>query len=683
MKKLLYLLILLVLPISLFLSCEAEEVEKETPQEKELLEITKLQVPETGGIQLEATYTGNADIAKLKTGFLVSKNETPTSSNARDIPGTISGNRTSGESGSDFVYNEQYYVRAYLVHPDGKILYSEADSFVSLGSKPPEIREMNRSLILDTVNIKGKNFTAKRYYVKVKLDAVYASVIEANDTLIQFIVPENLERHDPLITVEVYGKTAVYQEFSLLPPSIEKISANSAALGDTLTVYGKNFDFENSRNTMTLGGTEVKIFKSTRDSIQFQVPDRVSASTLDLKLTTQLQDVSLPTAVVIKKPVITAVPEGFKAYETIEISGTNFSKTREDNRIFFNELPAEVLEASTTKLKIRVPIGPYPDRKPKLRIEFLDYNIPYEGDFSLTDIWLMKSRMSSGHVFRGAKYFVHNNRAYLFEDDYQDPTRWKVRVMDPTTETWTQFFVQVPSAELQGKDFSIIYNRDSGRLFFYFSVENNNFYEFDLAARTFSLQEDFPGVARGIPGTFSIDDQLYIVLGRYMDWGSHDRALLSKLWTFNVNTETWEEVAPFPHSEERSDLSIFVIDGEAYLGNGASDTGDIDFWKYSPANDQWTRLADFPGARLYTSFFEYGGKAYVFFGSAMENPGVTAIVYDPAIDQWDLIDPVNEFYYTYFIYPEGSLALRFDDAIYLGMTMYPNIEFFKADLSRL
>src|SRR5690606_32337721 len=112
----------------------------------------------------------------------------------------------------------------------GKTLYSEADSFVSLGSKAPEITEMNRALIMDTVTIKGKNFTAKRHHVQVKFGDARASVIEANDSLVRCIVPVDLERHDPLINVEVYGKKAVYKEFSLLPPSIEKLSASSAAL---------------------------------------------------------------------------------------------------------------------------------------------------------------------------------------------------------------------------------------------------------------------------------------------------------------------------------------------------------------------------------------------------------------------------------------------------------------------
>jgi PBP1b-binding outer membrane lipoprotein LpoB len=119
MKKIYYFLLL---PVCLFLSCEAEEVQKEILQEKELLEITDLEVPETGGFKIEATYTGAANFSNLKTGFLVSTHQIPNTLNAREIPGITSGNRTLGESGSDFIYNVEYYVRAYLVYPEGKIL---------------------------------------------------------------------------------------------------------------------------------------------------------------------------------------------------------------------------------------------------------------------------------------------------------------------------------------------------------------------------------------------------------------------------------------------------------------------------------------------------------------------------------------------------------------------------------
>ena len=679
MKRTVYLLLL---SLPLFLACEPTGTD-EVIEETELLEFTHLEVLESGGVTFEATYTGSSTISDYKTGFFISRQEIPTEQYSMDIPGTVTGKMVSGESDSGFAYNEQYYVRAYIKFSTSKILFSEAKSFVSLGSKAPEIKEIDRSLILDTVSIRGKYFTNNHGNITVKFGHAYSGIISVNDSLIRSIVPKDIESHKPIVSVEVHGKKAVFQEFSLLSPSIDKISKTSAALGDTLTIFGKNFDFDNSRNKIIIDEQEVEIIKSSRDSIQFVLPERVSTPTLDVKLETQLQEAILKGAITIKKPVLAALPAVSQAYEIIEISGNNFSIFPEDNKVYFDDRIAKVLEATRTKLKVRIPIGPYEDRQLDVRIEFLGYNIAYEGEFSLKDIWLMKSRLESGSSFRGSKYFVHNNLAYIFEQDYEH-TRWKVYIMDPTTDTWSHIYVPYPKPDVKSKDFSIIYNRNSGRIFFYFSAEKDNFYEFFLDTKSFSQRSDYPGVERGVPATFSIDNRLYIGLGRFMDYGYQDREPLSQFWSYDINNDTWKEVATFPHFGERSDLSVFVINGDAYLGNGASDTGDLDFWRYSPDTDKWTRLADFPGARTYTSFFEYAGKAYVYYGTVLTgNPDETAFEYDPGTDTWTVIDPVNHLYYTYFIYPQGSLALRFENAVYLGMTRYPHIEFFKADLNRL
>lgn len=674
MKKIAYLLLL---SLTFCISCEPDT------EENELLEITALDVPEAGGIILEATYTGTENIENVTSGFLISLDAIPSDHNSRNVPGTNRGNVTSGEADSDLVYNREYYVRAYIRFSAEKVLYSDTESFVSLGSKTPEIMDINRSLLLDTVTIKGRYFTDRTQFMQLRFGSITGLIVAANDSIIQAIVPAALETYDPVVSVEVYGKKATYSDFSLLSPSIESISENSAALGDTLSIYGENFDFGNSRNKIIIDNREAQILHSTRDSIQFVLPERLSGSTVDLNLLTQLQEARLEKAVTVKKPAIAALPSGPRAYEVIEISGTNFSIFREDNRVYFDDHQAEVLEASRTGLKVRIPIGPYEDRNPEIRIELMDYAVPYEGEFSLSDVWLLKSRLESGHVFRGSKHFIHKNRAYLFEQQDEN-NRWKVQVMDPTTESWTHSYVAYPKPEIKLKDFSIFYNEDSGRVFFYFALEEGNFYEFFPDTKSFVPRKDYPDVERGVPATFSIDNRLYIGLGRYMDWTSYDRDPLSHFWSYNINTDNWEQTASFPQYGERSDLSVFVIDGNAYLGNGASNTGQADFWKYSPATDSWTRLADFKGARTYTSYFDYGGKAYVHYGSGLTgNPGETAFEYDPVSDVWKVLEPVNDLYYTYFIYPQGSLALRFENAVYLGMTMYPHIEFFKADLDRL
>ena len=675
MKKLTYLLLLV--SISTVISgCEPESTE-ETPEEKHLLEISGMEVLETGGVKLEASYTGSAKLETLPTGFLISRLNTPSEQNSQNVTGKAVGTRVTGVTEADLVYNEQYFVIAYVKLNEKNILYSEAQNFVSLGSKAPQVFDINRSLLQDTITIRGRYFTEKSQYIRVSFDRALGHIVESNDTVIKSIVPANLERFDPTVTVDVYGKKAEYVDFSLLTPSIEKIEHNPASPGDTLTLFGENFDFEKSRNRITIDGKSVQILSSSRDQIKFVLPEKLTKSVLDIKLESQLQETTSQAALTMKKPVLSELPSGSIAYETIEITGSNFSKFPEENKVYFGDNLADVLEASPTKLKVRIPIGPYTDRTPEVRIELMDYSVPYENDFRLNDVWLLKSRINSGSVFRGTKHFIHDNLAYIFEEDPEN-TRWKVHVMDPATETWSQVFITYPRADVKYKDFSIIYNKETGRVFFYFSNEENNFFEFFPDNKSFVQRQDYPDVERGIPATFSIGQEVYIGLGRYMDWAYQDTAPLSHFWSYDIVNHVWEQKATFPLPEVRSDLSVIVIDGEAYVGNGAFNTGQTDFWKYSPARNEWIEIADFGDHVAYTAFFEYNGQVYIYYTG-----GIGGKKYDPVTNQWSELNAINDLYYTYFIQADGNYALRFDNTVYLGLTQYPFIEFFEADLSRL
>lgn len=663
-------------------ACEPEGEVSNTPNEK--LEITAVEVPEEGGVKLKAKYTGGASIGTSESGFLISTTEAPNPSGSIDLQGTIAGNEIYFATTGNLIYNTQYYVRAYIKHSETRILYSDIKSFVSLGSKLLEISIIEKGLLQDTVRISGKYFTENSHYISVHFDGHRASVIRSNDSIINCLVPANIQRYDPVVKVDVYGKTATYNDFALFTPTITSLSENTAGLGDTLTIHGDYFDFENSRNKVLVGEKETIILSSSRQAITFVLPTSLAVSTNAVKLLSQLQETTFSGTVKIQKPVINSIPGNIRAYETIEIAGEDFSKEKAENEVFFGENLAEVLEASSTKLIVRVPIGPYENRSPKLRIELMDYIVAFEGEVKLKDVWLFKNKLTANINSRGSQYFVHNNLGYTFEREDEN-SRFKVHVLDPDKESWSNFYVTYPRTAIQQEDMAIVYNKQSGRIFFYFSAEEKNFYEFSLQTKSFSLKKDYPGVARGASAVFSIHNNIYLGFGRFMHaTGYEDVAPLSHFWSYNPDTDEWKQMADFPLQGSRSDVSSFIIGDKAYVGNGASHTGNNDFWRYYPASNTWDRMADFPGARTYTSFFELDGKAYVYFGTVLTgNPDETAFRYDPTANEWIILDPVNDLYYTYFIYPDASIALRFKDAVYLGILSWPHYEFFKADLSKL
>ena len=133
-------------------------------------------------------------------------------------PGTIfSYNVTSA-----LVVGVKYYVRAYvsdLTH----VVYGKTVSFVSLGSKLPQIRYFSPQIATwgDTLTIIGENFSLKRGENKVKIGKFESETIDEADSIIKVIVPYTIDTTNIPVSAGYLNYKAVSSElFNLLPPKI-------------------------------------------------------------------------------------------------------------------------------------------------------------------------------------------------------------------------------------------------------------------------------------------------------------------------------------------------------------------------------------------------------------------------------------------------------------------------------
>lgn len=98
--------------------------------------------------------------------------------------------------------------------------------------------------------------------------------------------------------------------------------------------------------------------------------------------------------------------------------------------------------------------------------------------------------------------------------------------------------------------------------------------------------------------------------------------------------------------QERYESVTFVIKGIAYVGLGANLDGGFfnSFYRFSPLESSWIRVADFPGlARTYSQGFDQDGKGFIC-GGMDENGNILneCWSYDPSIDEWSQIDDFPE-----------------------------------------
>ena len=141
-------------------------------------------------------------------------------------------------------------------------------------------------------------------------------------------------------------------------------------------------------------------------------------------------------------------------------------------------------------------------------------------------------------------------------------------------------------------------------------------------------------VALTSAAAFSINGQGYVFGGRLAD-GS----LSNHLYTYDAASDTWTDLGETPLKARVRSRAVSV-DDEVYIGLGFNGKVLIDssyladWWRWTPATNQWERLADYPSIRTVGPVMGSDGKViYAAFGGK-QNFERWIFRYDIATDTW-------------------------------------------------
>ena len=122
-----------------------------------------------------------------------------------------------------------------------------------------------------------------------------------------------------------------------------------------------------------------------------------------------------------------------------------------------------------------------------------------------------------------------------------------------------------------------------------------------------------------------------------------------KAEAYDVDADTWEELAPIPTPRMHVNYSAAAFGGKVYLLGGLQkkdepylDTDSNKNEMYDPANNTWAEKAPLPSPRSSAAVTVFENKIYVISGLFKREHTKTVFLYDPATDTWQTRAPMPE-----------------------------------------
>ncbi|PSR56515.1 hypothetical protein AHMF7605_24975 [Adhaeribacter arboris] len=215
----------------------------------------------------------------------------------------------------------------------------------------------NQSRSGQLVTITGKHFAANAAENTVTFNGVKAKVISSSSTQIMVLVPATaFSGKIKVITPDGAAQSATdYIIFQ--PPVITSVSANEGKPGERITLTGNYFSAESLQDTVLFNGVRAKVTAALETSLQVEVPQGATSGKILIKTngrqveSTQLFQIWYP-------PVIKEFnPDKGKAGIIVTLKGDNFAEDANRNSVQFNGTSAEVIQASATQLRVKVPVN--------------------------------------------------------------------------------------------------------------------------------------------------------------------------------------------------------------------------------------------------------------------------------------------------------------------------------------
>ncbi len=383
-KKALHRALFVLGLLFLMISCTEDELRVKPYPLVETLEIKNVR---TTGATFEAKIDNMEDFKIIEHGFVwrqkvlqtIDENPRLGNSNQRISNEPILNNKFSEEIVSTLVNGLTYSVRAF-VRTEDFLVYGKNQEFRSLGSSPPIFNDFSPKIgrLNDTIILKGKYFSTVSVQNRVFFKDTESQIIKNTDSTITCIVPDAGRSETVPIYIEVTNKRSISPEnFSYEQPVINLIEPINGIFGDEVTISGERFSTRTNGNSVRFGSAFAQIISSDENTLKVIVPENIAFSSLEVEVISDSQEVTYSENFTIDPPEITFVSSSVSADNAITIRINNGHPTTSRNNFFIEDIPANVISRNGSDFLVRVPPGPFPRGRAKIKVQVLDQTMEY------------------------------------------------------------------------------------------------------------------------------------------------------------------------------------------------------------------------------------------------------------------------------------------------------------------
>lgn len=414
-------------------------------------------------------------------------------------------------------------------------------------------------------------------------------------------------------TANVLGEAVTFVSKGSNGATITGFSPTEGVGGDTVLIRGHQFSRNKDRNSVQFGTYYGNVLASTDTTILCTVPPSIPEKSASVSVIVTGAKTTASGLFNLVVPVLTSISPAQVTYnDVVTILGTGFSATKEKNTVKVDGLLAEIVQAATNQLMVKVSTS-LTKRENQVIV-----TVDARSDTSALPLVISAptiSGLSSTMVNVGATLTIQGSGFNPLRAMNQVKLDGHVATVSSVT----------PTSIVVSDLFPLVIDDRT------FQVEVRVGEQATVAVQPVTVVD--PWIRKAFFPESGANDLTASVAFTVNGMGYvHAPFSDASLRRYNPATNQWSSALPMPNGQPMYSATSFTVGSKAYLGMSLDAMrSSREFWEYDPGANSWRQVADFPDSVTESIGVSWANYGYVLTKTDQAN----FWRFNPDTESWD------------------------------------------------